>query len=330
MVDSIYTSPIEYLSHDGKTRIRAKLWTSTAFGTESGKSIELPKGVIQLVHGMAEHIDRYDSYARFFVSQGYVVCAEDHIGHGRSAKTDEDLGHMPLEGGLDILVGDVHTLHCMVHDRFPEVPYILYGHSMGSLISRVYITRYGKDLAACILAGTAHGPKGLSAVGESLAHLLASIKGERHRSQFLDKLGVGSYGKGIKDARTPLDWISTVPEVVDDYIADPLSGQLFSVGAYATLLSLVNTVTAKDWAESVPKHLPILFIAGDQDPVGAYGKGVQQAADALREAGVLEVDVEIYAGLRHELHNESARDQVYEFVVQWLQNVLLEHPWKTM
>lgn len=322
MAESIFTVPIDFISHDGKTRVNAKLWTSTAWGSDSSKSLDTPKGVIQIVHGMAEHIDRYDHYARYLVGQGFVVCAEDHIGHGRSAATEQDLGHMPLADGMDILVGDVHTLHCMMRTRFPDIPYILYGHSMGSLISRVYITRYGTELSACVLAGTAHGPIFMSRVGEVLAHLIASVKGDAYRSKFLDSVGVGSYGKKISGARTPLDWLSNDPAVVDDYIADPLSGQMFSVGAYGTLLGLVHAVTSPQWAQAVPKDLPVLFIAGDQDPVGAMGRGVQAAAKMLQDAGVRDVQVKIYPGLRHELHNEAEREQIYDYVVQWIESVI--------
>ena len=322
MADSIFTVPIEFTSHDGRTRVNAKLWTSTSFGSEAAKSIEAPRGVIQIVHGMAEHIERYDHFARYLVEQGFVVCAEDHIGHGRSAAGEGELGHMPLADGLDILVGDVHTLHCMVRARFPEAPYVLYGHSMGSLISRVYITRYGTELSACVLAGTAHGPIFMSRVGEVLAHLIASVKGDRYRSKFLDSVGVGSYGKKIADARTPLDWLSNDPAVVDDYMADPLSGQMFSVGAYGTLLGLVHAVTSPQWAQAVPKDLPILFIAGDQDPVGDMGRGVQAAAKLLQDAGVHNVQVRIYPGLRHELHNEAERLEIFGFVVEWIESVI--------
>lgn len=322
MNGEVITVPYSFISHDGKTRIRAKLWTTDYWGSKEGEETQRPQAIIQIVHGMAEHIDRYDHFARYLVSQGFAVCAEDHIGHGRSVETTEDLGHMPIQDGKSILVGDVHTLYCMTHSAFPNVPYLLYGHSMGSLIARVYIATYGEELTACVLAGTAHGPKLASRVGESLAHLIASIKGEHFRSKFLDKLGVGSYGKKIPNARTSLDWLSTVDSVVDEYMADELSGQMFTVGGYATLLSLVNEVTTSQWAQAVPKNLPILFIAGDQDPVGNMGKGVHEAAELLRSAGVVQVSEKIYPGLRHELHNESQRDQVYAYITHWLDGVL--------
>lgn len=314
--------PYSFISRDGLTNINAKIWKCDEWGESEDLSIEKPRGVIQIVHGMSEHIDRYDHFARYLVSCGFVVCAEDHIGHGHSVARAELLGHMPLNGGKDILVADVHTLYCKVHADYPSLPYIVYGHSMGSLISRVYISRYGDQLAACVLAGTAHGPITLSKIGESLAHLIAGIKGETYHSKFLDNMGVGAYSKAIPNARTPLDWISTVNEVVDAYAADELSGQMFTAGAYATLLSLLNEVTTKQWALSVPNDLPILFVSGEDDPVGENGRGVRAAAELLRQNGVIHVDEKLYEGKRHEIHNESNRDEVYDFVATWIEDAI--------
>lgn len=320
--NSAYVIPYSYISRDGMSHINAQIWTCKKWGANSEEAKEQPKGVVQIVHGMAEHIERYDHFARYLVSQGFVVCAEDHIGHGHSVPDVDLLGHMPLNGGKDILVADVHTLYCKVHADFPDVPYIIYGHSMGSLISRVYISRYGEELAACVLAGTAHGPINLSKIGESIAHLIANVRGETYRSKMLDNMGVGAYAKAIPNARTPLDWLSTVEDVVDDYMADELSGQMFTAGGYATLLSLINEVTTPAWAQAVPNGLPILFISGEDDPVGEMGKGVRAAAQLLRENGVVHVDEKLYEGKRHEIHNESNRDEVYKFVTDWIESVI--------
>lgn len=319
---NIRVVPHSFLSHDGVTNINAKIWTTDEWGESEASGEKKPQGVIQLVHGMAEHIDRYDHFARYLVSRGFVVCAEDHIGHGHSVSGADLLGHMPVNGGKDILIADVHSLYEKVHGDFPNVPYIVYGHSMGSLISRVYIARYGDELAACVLAGTAHGPINLSKVGESLARVIARVKGETYRSKFLDSLGVGAYSKSVPDARTPLDWLTTVEGVVDDYIADELSGQMFTAGGYATLLSLINEVTTTQWAQLVPNNLPILFISGEDDPVGDMGKGVRAAATLLRENGIVHVDEKLYEGKRHEIHNESNKDEVYDYVATWIENTL--------
>ena len=319
---SIITVPLDFASSDGKTQINAKLWTSAEFGTPDAPGTEQPKAVVQIVHGMAEYIDRYDDLAAYLVGQGCAVCAEDHIGHGKSAAGPHDFGHMPVYGGKDILVNDVHTLYRIVSALYPGVPYVLYGHSMGSFIARVYIARHGNELAACVLSGTGNVAAALSKGGRTLARAIAKVRGDRYRSKFIDSLGAGAYGKQIENARTPLDWLSTDGAVVDAYIADDLCGFMFTVGGYSTLLDLTAEVVTKENAQRVPKGLPVLFIAGDGDPVGEMGKGVRAAAKLLRDAGVTRVDEIIYPGMRHEIHNEIGHEQVYDDVVRWVESVI--------
>lgn len=317
--DIIYTVPFEYVSHSKKAMVNAKLWTSSKFGSPDEPGQEDPKAVIQIVHGMAEHIDRYDDFARYLVSRGFVVCAEDHVGHGGTATGPDDYGHIPLKGGKRIVIGDVHALHRMVARTFPDVPYVMYGHSMGSFITRAYIARYGNELSACVLSGTGNVPAAMSKFGNGLARFLASISGETHRSKFIDNMGAGAYGKKIPNARTPLDWLSTDESVVDAYIADDKCGFMFTVGGYATLLDLTAEVVTPECAEKVPPELPVLLVAGDGDPVGDMGKGVKAAAQLLRDAGVQTVDCKIYAGMRHEIHNEKGKDEVYNDVATWIE-----------
>lgn len=321
MLDQTYTVPFEYASKDGATRIHAKLWTNTKFGGLDDEGTEKPRGIVQIVHGMSEYVDRYDDMARFLVDRGFVVCGEDHIGHGDSAASPEDYGHMPVANGKDILIGDAHTLFEKVSECFPGVPYCLYGHSMGSFIARAYIARHGDELDACVLSGTGNVPAPLSNFGRMLARGLAAVRGERYRSKFIDSMGAGGYGKKIENARTNLDWLSTDPKVVDAYIADDKCGFMFTVGGYATLLSLTAEVVTPACAAKVPKDLPVLFVAGDGDPVGDMGAGVRAAVKLLLDAGVKRVDEKIYQGMRHEIHNEIGNEQVYDDVAHWIEKV---------
>ena len=311
-----------YPSADGKSQINAKVWTNAAFGTPDEPGVQKPKAIIQLVHGMAEYIDRYDSMACWYVDRGFVVCAEDHIGHGGTANGAAEFGHMPVNGGKDILIADVNRLRAQVSKCYPGIPYVMYGHSMGSFIVRAYIARYGQGLAAAVLSGTGNVPAGLSKAGRGMARFLAKTRGETYRSKTIDNMGAGGYGKQIKDARTPLDWLSTDESVVDAYIADPLCGFMFTVGGYATLLDLTAEVVTLECASQVPKELPCLFGAGDGDPVGDFGKGVRAAAQLLRDAGVQHVDDKIYEGMRHEIHNEFGREQVFDDVATWIEALL--------
>ena len=317
--DGVYTVPIKFVSHSKKTVINGKLWTNEKYGCPDKPGIEKPKAVVQIVHGMAEHIERYDEFARYLVGRGFVVCGEDHVGHGLSVKGVEELGHIPMKGGKGIIVGDVHTLHRMVARMFPDVPYVLYGHSMGSFIVRCYIARYGSELTACVLSGTGNVPANLSKMGNTLARFIASIRGETFHSKIIDNMGAGGYGKKIANARTNLDWLSTDESVVDAYIADDKCGFMFSVGGYATLLDMTAEVVTPECAEKVPKALPVLLVAGDGDPVGDMGVGVKAAAKLLSDAGVQTVDCKIYEGMRHEIHNEIGKDQVYDDIASWIE-----------
>ena len=324
MQDEVLTVPFSYQSKDLKSRVQAMMWTSGAFGSPDEPGILQPKGVIQIVHGMSEYIERYDALARYLVKRGFVVCGENHIGHGNTTSSPDEYGHMPVYGGKDILLADVHTLRLMAADCFPDAPYIMYGHSMGSFITRCYIARHGEGLAACVLTGTGNVAPMLSKAGATLARLIAAVRGETFRSKLIDNMGAGAYGKQIKDARTNLDWLSTDPAVVDAYIADPQCGFMFTVGGYSTLLDLTAECVTPECAANVPKDLPILLAAGDGDPVGDMGKGVEAAAQLLRDAGVRTVDLKLYEGMRHEIHNENGHEGVFDDIASWIENAI-EH-----
>lgn len=324
MASVVSASPIGFLSHDGKTQIKGLVWAQEGPATARGSS---PLGIVQIVHGMAEYVGRYEEFAQFLAERGFIVCATDHIGHGKSTSSPDDLGHLPVQGGKEILIEDVHELRKTVAARYArQTPYILFGHSMGSFVVRAYLARYGEGLAAAILCGTGQQPLMLSKIGNILARRIAASKGERFRSTFLDGMGAGSFAKDIKDARTPFDWISVDEAVVDAYIEDEMCGVTFTAGGYATLTDLTGEVVTRACAAQVPRDLPLLFIAGDKDPVGDYGKGVQAAADLMKQAGVKHVDVTLYPGMRHEILNEPGRAQVYSDVAQWIEEFACGQP----
>ena len=209
-----------------------------------------------------------------------------------------------------------------MEDAYEGVPYIMFGHSMGSFITRVYISQYGWGLSAAILCGTGNQPWIVSAAGRALALMMCRIRGPRFRSRLLDSLGAGAFSKGIENERTPFDWLSTDPLVVDAYLADEMCGEMFSVSAYAALLDLTEEAVTAECAASVPNGLPLLFVAGAQDPVGDFGKGVIAAADLAEEGGSHDVTVVLYEGMRHEILNEPGKTAVYENVVEWLDDCL--------
>lgn len=307
------TTTLSYPSHDNASTIRALVWEPD----DAARPDFSPRAVVQIVHGMSEHVERYAPFAEFLAGRGFVVCANDHVGHGKTAG-ERDLGHMPLANGADVLVEDVHALREKVCERYPHARHVMFGHSMGSFVTRVYLTRHADGLSAAILCGTGQQPRIQTVAGRVITRLIAQIRGERHVSRFVDSLGAGAYGRAIKDARTDVDWISSDPDVVDEYIADPLCGQPFTVGAYATLASLVADATDARLARRVPKDLPLLFVAGAEDPVGDCGRGVARAVDEYRNAGVRLVEMGIYPGARHEILNEPCHEAVWHDVEEFL------------
>lgn len=313
------TETITYPSQDGTSTIRALLWTP-----DRGPA-RPPRGIVQLVHGMSEHVERYAGFAEFLADQGFAVAANDHVGHGKSAANTDDLGHMPLEAGEDVLLGDVHTLRCTLLARaqakFPDsyIPYIIFGHSMGSFVVRDYLTRYAKGISAAIICGTGQQSKLMAKGGHAVVSAIAAVKGERYRSKLAHSLGDGGYAKQIENAQTPVDWICTDPEVVAEYQRDPLCGQMFTVGAYAALADLVASSIDEELAKKIPSKLPMFFIAGAGDPVGEFGAGVERAAEEYRQAGISDVQVKIYPNVRHEILNEPIKDQVHQDILSYLE-----------
>lgn len=310
---AVKTGRIGYRSSDGKTQIRALTWEP-----EKNPGIA-PAGIVQIVHGMSEHVERYDEFARYLVSRGYIVCANDHIGHGESVADPSEWGCLPSVGGKEVLIDDVHELRKTVASRYArQTPYIMFGHSMGSFIVRAYLARFAEGLAAAVICGTGQQPLLLSKFGNLVARRIAASKGDAYKSTFLDGLGAGSFAKKIDNPRTEFDWISTDDAVVDAYIADESCGVMFSAGGYATLTDLTGEVVTAAAAGAVPADLALLFIAGALDPVGDMGKGVERAVEQYRRAGVETVDLKLYEGMRHEILNEPGRAEVYADVADWI------------
>ena len=317
MDQPVTRTSVGFKSHDGKTQIKGLIWCPER--VKAGGCATSPVGIVQIVHGMSEHVGRYDDFARFLAAQGYVVCAHDHVGHGKSVSDPKEWGCLPVEGGKDILIDDVHELRKTVAARYArQTPYFLFGHSMGSFVTRAYLARHAEGLAGAVLCGTGNQSRALSKAGNLLARRIAASKGEDTRSDRLDGMGAGAFSKQIENPRTPFDWLSTDPAVVDAYIEDEMCGAMFSVGGYATLTDLTGEVVSPSCAAKVPKGLPVLFVSGAEDPVGACGKGVQAAADLLRHAGVSDVEVKLYEGMRHEILNEPEHAQVYGDVLDWI------------
>lgn len=279
-----------------------------------------PKAVIQIAHGMAEHHERYEDFIEFLTTNGYIVYINDHLGHGRSVSHISELGFFGNENGYLYLVEDMKNLTEIAKSENPDLPVILFGHSMGSMLSRLYTEKYGCLINGVIYCGTT-GANPAATAGIAIIKAITKFKGDHHRSDFINNLAFGTYNKKTAK-RTTFDWLTTVDSIVDKYIADPLCGFLFTTNGYRDLLTLMLVISRNDWYTSVPLDLPIYLIAGDEDPVGAYGKGVKSVYQGLIDTKHADVTLKMFSGDRHEILNEKDKADVYNCVVQWIDTIL--------
>lgn len=274
------------------------------------------KGVVQISHGMCEYIDRYDDFAKYLNSRGLIVTGHDHIGHGRTVGSEADLGYFADRDARECTVEDVHTVTVMTKKLYEGLPYILLGHSMGSFVVSNYIEQYGDEIDAAILVGTGYNSGPVCAAGIFINGLIAKIKGERHRSRFVNRLMFGSYNKRIENKKTDFDWITRDEAILSKYIADPYCNFTFTANGNRALISFAKYENKH--FDDIPKDLPILLTAGKCDPVGNYGKGVKKIYSLLTKHGVKDVSLKLYDGMRHEIINETGRAQVYEDIYNWI------------
>ncbi len=291
-----------YPSCDGVHTVHAALWLP-----EDGR----PKAVVQLVHGICEYILRYDPFARFLASHGFAVVGNDHLGHGKTAKSPAEYGFFT---DWDMLVKDVYALRRSTGERFPDLPYFLLGHSMGSFVARTYLIDYPGALTGCILSGTGQE----SAATVALGKLLTGI-GDPHKvNKLFYTLSIGAYNNAFKPTRTPADWICRDEAVVDKYLADPQCNFKTTAGMNHAMMCGLQYIAKKENLARMDKDTPIYFFSGDRDSVGAMGKGVNKVAGFFREAGVKDVSVKLYPDGRHEMLNELNKEEVYADVLTWL------------
>ncbi len=280
--------------------------------------------VVQIVHGMAEYIERYEEFAEFLTERGCVVTGEDHMGHGKSVGKTGKYGYFCEQDPATVLVRDVHRLKKTTQALYPEVPYVIMGHSMGSFITRNYMFRYGTGISAAVIMGTGMQPPALLKVSKAVAGMQKVFCGPKHVSGLIDKLAFGSYNKRIRNPATPFDWLSRDGERVEKYILDPMCGFVFTANGFSTLFELISRLNKQENLERIPSSLPVLMVSGDADPVGDYGRGVQRAYESLRNAGLENITLKLYEGGRHELLNETNRDEVMQDVFRWMEETILE------
>lgn len=296
-----------YPSADKKTTIHAMEW----------KPEGQVRGILQICHGMVEYIGRYDEFAAWISKKGYYVVGNDHLGHGESVCAPDCYGYFPEDKGNECVIGDIRKLHCITKKKYPDLPYFMLGHSMGSFLLRQYIQTYGKEIQGAIIMGTGFQPVPLLRTGMLVCRILAWKYGWKYRSKIVDAMAFGGYNKRFEPGKTGKEWLSKNEKNVDAYVCDERCMFLFTLSGYYQMFRGMKTLTDKR-IKKIPKTLPVLFLSGKEDPVGAFGKGVETVYKQYQKAGIRDVQIRLYEGLRHEILNETERIHVYEEVYQWM------------
>lgn len=267
--------------------------------------------LLQISHGMCEYIERYEGFIKFMARQGILVAGHDHAGHGRSINTPDDLGYFSNDPYDLTLVKDLKTMSDLLSERYPDLPHFILGHSMGSFILRKYLMQFGRSLSGIIISGTG-GENPAAGPGIQLANSISAVRGDRYRSTLFNKIFFNGFNKKFKAENDRFSWLSSDKNVVRAYHDDPKCNFVFTMNGFKGLLSVMKDVTGDEWAPKVPKEVPIHLLSGMQDPVGNYGKGVQETYTKLIEAGVKDVTMKLYDHGRHEMLNETRRREVYD------------------
>ena len=299
-----------FLSTDGSTALHGVLWEPTEV---------TPVAVLQIAHGVAEYIDRYDDFARFMNSHGVVVVGHDHLGHGQSVTVNGTPVYFGDGATWETVTDDLYVLHTRMKEKYPSLPHVLMGHSMGSFLARSYLIRYGGTVKAAIIMGTGWQGGLTVSAGLALCKAIAS-KGADKTSPLITKLAFGSYNKKIKNPRTPSDWLSVDEENVDAYMADPLCGGEMTVGLFREMLRGFRFNQKFSSLDKMNGETPVLLISGSSDPVGDMGAGVNQTYTEFKRSGVADCTLKLYPKLRHEILNEKAhRAEVYGDIWNWME-----------
>lgn len=300
------TEDIRFKSSNGQNDVAAYIFTC--------ENVQ-PKAILQISHGMCEYIGRYKEFAGFMAEHGFVVCGNDHLGHGKTSNGPDEDGYFGPNGRRYVLK-DLKRMNEIVREKYPGLPLVLLGHSMGSFYARWFAAEYPDAIDGLIISGTG-GRNPAAGVGIKVTELVAGMKGPAYRSKMVDRMAFGSYLKKIPNPDTPYDWICTDKEIVAAYAKDPKCTFMFTVNGFHELLCTLQEVSSPNWAARLKTETPVYLFSGDMDPVGDYGKGVEQVFQWIKEAGVQDVQLKLYPGGRHEMLNEVNRAQVYADVLAW-------------
>lgn len=301
----------KFKSKDGVTDIRAVKFIPDC----------KPVGIMQISHGMCEFIDRYDEFSKYMCEKGFIVIGNDHLGHGESVTSYDNWGYFAPKDGYKIVVDDLHTLTTLTKEEYgKDLPCFLLGHSMGSFMARLYGAKYGNELTGLIIMGTGYQPQLVLGFGKTVTTIIAKFKGWKYVSKFVWKLSSSSDNKRWEPSSTHLDWLSRNQDNVNWYIKQPKCTFKFTLNGYYNLFSVLADVHKKSIISNMPKDLPVLFVSGEDDPIGNYGVGVKKVYDLFKSIGMKNVDMKLYKNDRHEILKEDdnlvVMNDIYDFVLK--------------
>lgn len=302
-----YTEKIA--SKDSKNSLNTVIW-------ETEKE---PVGVLQIVHGMAEYIDRYDDFAKYMTEQGFNVIGHDHLGHGYSVSDERDYGFFAEENGDKIIIEDMHSVTQYAKEKWEELPNFILGHSMGSFCLRQYLTKYSNDVFGAIIMGTGWIPSAAALLGKTIATNTCKSKGSHTVNPLLIKLTLEPYNKPFAPARTNCDWLSKDEKQVDLYVNDKLCGFDFTAGAYKDFFTVLEKIAKNKQLIGMRKSLPILITSGSVDPVGGK-KACEKLNAQYKRCGIDDVTLKLWENDRHEILNELDKSDVYDYIYNWLKS----------
>ncbi len=312
-----------------KSKKSSSAQTTTTYGTflssDKATTIEYmciapvkePVEILQFMHGMAEYKERYTQLGEYLASRGIAFYVHDHIGHGRSSLSPNHLGYFGGNKAWMNLVYDAKVLTDIARSTYPNTPFNIGGHSMGSLTARAYLAAFPNIPGKAILIGTCNA-NSLSSAGKLISDSIGLFKGRGYRSHFLNTQTFGAYNKKIPNPKTPYDWLSANEDNVEKYIGDPLCGFTFTADGFANLSSLLKYVSKRSIISDYNKHLPIYIAYGKEDPVGRFGKDIDALVHEFKSVGINNVTVCGYSGLRHEIFNEETKLEIFKGLADWL------------
>ncbi|MBQ7956005.1 MAG: alpha/beta hydrolase [Lachnospiraceae bacterium] len=275
-------------------------------------------GVVQIIHGMSEHVARYEEFARFMTERNFVVVGENHLGHGKTVGENGIQGYFCKQDPATVVVRDSHRLKKMTQELYPGVPYFIAGHSMGSFMLRNYMAKYGTGIDGAIIMGTGQMSAGLIAIAKMIVTVQKLFMGGKHPGKLLDNMAFGSCNKRIENPKTSVDWLCSDETVISKYLEDKECGFTFTVNGFETLFELITRAGKKEYIEQIPKELPVFIIAGTKDPIGEYGKAVKKVYEGMKTANIQDVTLKLYEESRHEILNDIEKETVKNDIYHWI------------